>query len=143
MSLSEKDKEIVKTLWAKISPAADQLGCEALSRMFLVFPQTKTYFSHWPDLSSGSSSVKAHGKKVMEGIGEAVNNIDDLFGAMSNLSELHAFKLRIDPANFKILSHNLLVMIAKCFPKDFTAEAHLSLEKFFSRVALALSDKYR
>ncbi|KAK2866314.1 hypothetical protein Q7C36_002370 [Tachysurus vachellii] len=143
MSLSEKDKAIVKALWAKISPTADQLGCEALSRMFLVFPQTKTYFSHWPDLSPGSNSVKAHGKKVMEGIGEAVNNIDDLFGAMSNLSELHAFKLRVDPANFKILSHNVLVVIAKTFPKDFTAEAHLSLEKFFARVALALSDKYR
>ncbi|XP_017338263.1 hemoglobin, alpha embryonic 5 isoform X2 [Ictalurus punctatus] len=143
MSLSENDKQMVKTLWAKISPAADQLGCEALSRMFLVFPQTKTYFAHWPDLSLGSDSVKKHGKKVMNSVGEAVNNIDDLFGGLSSLSELHAFQLRIDPTNFKILSHNILVVIANRFPDDFSVEAHLSLEKFFARVALAMSDKYR
>ncbi|XP_053496339.1 hemoglobin, alpha embryonic 5 isoform X1 [Ictalurus furcatus] len=181
MSLSENDKQMVKTLWAKISPAADQLGCEALSRlatfytfifhlhlhphllidvlflglanelppfhcycrMFLVFPQTKTYFAHWPDLSLGSDSVKKHGKKVMDSVGEAVNNIDNLFGGLSSLSELHAFQLRIDPTNFKILSHNILVVIANRFPDDFSVEAHLSLEKFFARVALAMSDKYR
>ncbi|XP_026771218.1 hemoglobin subunit alpha [Pangasianodon hypophthalmus] len=143
MSLSEKDKQIVKTLWAKIAPAADQLGGEALSRMFQVFPQTKTYFAHWPDLSPGSDSVKQHGMKVMAGLGEAVNNIDDIFAALSSLSDLHAFKLRVDPANFKVLSHNILVVIANHFPNDFSADAHLALEKFLARVALALSDKYR
>lgn len=69
--------------------------------MFLVFPQNKTYFAHCPDLSSGSDSVKRHGK-VMGGLKEPVSNIDDLFGVLSNLSELHAFKLRVDPAKFKV-----------------------------------------
>lgn len=70
--------------------------------MLVVYPQTKTYFSHWNDLSPGSAPVKKHGKTVMDGVGFAVGKIDDLIGGLLALSELHAFQLRIDPANFKV-----------------------------------------
>lgn len=70
--------------------------------MLIVYPQTKTYFSHWPSLSLGSAPVKAHGAKVMGGVGLAVKNIDDLTNGMLELSEQHAYKLRVDPANFKV-----------------------------------------
>lgn len=72
------------------------------SRMLAVYPQTKTYFSHWKDLSPGSAPVRKHGKTVMAGVGEAVSKIDDLTNGLLNLSELHAFQLRVDPANFKV-----------------------------------------
>uniref|UniRef100_A0A9J7YI96 Globin domain-containing protein n=1 Tax=Cyprinus carpio carpio TaxID=630221 RepID=A0A9J7YI96_CYPCA len=102
MSLSAKDKAAVKDLWAKISGKADDIGQDALSRMLVVYPQTKTYFSHWKDLSPGSAPVRKHGKTVMSGVAEAVSKIDDLTSGLLNLSELHAFQLRIDPANFKV-----------------------------------------
>ena len=70
--------------------------------MLSVYPQTKTYFSHWPDLGPGSASVKAHGKKVMGGIALGVSKIDDLTNGLLDLSEQHAFQLRVDPANFKV-----------------------------------------
>ncbi|KAM7371071.1 hypothetical protein PAMP_010567 [Pampus punctatissimus] len=111
--------------------------------MLTVYPQTKTYFSHWSDLSIGSGPVKAHGKKVMGGVADAVASIDDLTGGLQAKSELHAFKLRVDPANFKTLSHCINVVIANMFPKDFTPEAHVSFDKFLACVSLALSDKYR
>ena len=86
------------------------------SRMLVVYPMTKTYFSHWKDLSPGSGPVKKHGKIVMGGVADAVSKIDDLKGGLSSLSELHAFTLRVDPANFKVYitdpdtytSHNLV-----------------------------------
>ncbi|KAI7797284.1 hemoglobin, alpha embryonic 5 [Triplophysa rosa] len=143
MSLSAKDKDTVKALWAKIAPKGAEIGNEALSRLFVVYPQTKTYFSHWSDLTPGSAPVRNHGKKVIGGLGLAVEKIDDLFGGLLTLSELHAFQLRVDPANFKILSHCILVVIAMLFPDDFTPEAHMAMDKFLTRVALALSDKYR
>lgn len=71
-------------------------------RLLSVYPQTKTYFAHWPDLSPGSASVKNHGKKIMGGVALAVAKIDDLSKGLLELSELHAFKLRVDPANFKV-----------------------------------------
>ncbi|KAG1968885.1 hemoglobin subunit alpha [Pimephales promelas] len=143
MSLSDKDKTTVKGLWGKISPKADEIGAEALGRMLTVYPQTKTYFAHWADLSPGSAPVRKHGKVIMGAVGEAVTKIDDLVGGLAALSELHAFKLRIDPANFKILAHNLIVVIAMLFPGDFTPDVHLSVDKFFQNLALALAEKYR
>lgn len=73
--------------------------------MLTVYPQTKTYFSHWSDISKGSAQVKNHGKTVMGGVEEAVNKIDDLTNGLLNLSELHAFQLRVDPTNFKVILH--------------------------------------
>ncbi|XP_077069635.1 hemoglobin subunit alpha-1-like [Siphateles boraxobius] len=143
MSLTAKDKAAVTALWAKISGRADEIGHDALSRMLAVYPQTKTYFSHWKDLSPGSAPVKKHGKTVMGGVGEAVSKIDDLTSGLLNLSELHAFQLRVDPANFKILSHNILVVLAILFPTDFTPEAHVAMDKFLSALSLALAEKYR
>ncbi|KAM6898407.1 hemoglobin, alpha embryonic 5 [Lycodopsis pacificus] len=143
MSLTEKDKAAVKAIWSKISKSGDAIGAEALGRMLTVYPQTKTYFSHWSDLSPNSTPVKNHGKTVMGGVALAVAKIDDITNGLTALSEQHAFQLRVDPANFKILSHCILVVIASMFPKDFTPEAHVSLDKFFCCVSLALAEKYR
>lgn len=71
--------------------------------MLTVYPQTKTYFSHWADLGADSAQVKKHGATIMAAVGEAVGK-DDLVAAVSKLSELHAFKLRVDPANFRVRS---------------------------------------
>ncbi|XP_036069099.1 hemoglobin embryonic subunit alpha isoform X1 [Oryzias melastigma] len=166
MSLSAKDKAAVKTFWAKVSGQADAIGSDALSRygllpgillpsfvrlhilscffrMLVVYPQTKTYFAHWTDLSPGSAPVNKHGQTVMGGVADAVAKIDDISSGLLDLSELHAFTLRVDPANFKILSHNILVVLAIMFPQDFTPEVHVALDKFLAAVSLALSEKYR
>ncbi|KAG5832168.1 hemoglobin cathodic subunit alpha [Anguilla anguilla] len=143
MSLTAKDKSLITGFWQKISSKADDLGAEALSRMIVVFPATKVYFSHWPDLGPGSPSVKKHGKVIMAAVGDAVGKMNDLVGALSALSDLHAFKMRIDPGNFKTLSHNILVACAVNFPVDFTAEVHVAMDKFLAALGAALSDKYR
>jgi len=93
-------------------------------RMLTSYPQTKTYFAHWSDLSPDSAQVKKHGATIMAAIGDAVGKIDDLTGALSKLSELHAFKLRIDPANFKVsitfqdLAHILDMSLCHSFKWD-------------------------
>ncbi|KAM8723573.1 hemoglobin subunit alpha-1 [Acanthopagrus schlegelii] len=143
MSLTAKDKDVVRAFWGKIAGKADDIGSDALSRMLVVYPQTKTYFSHWKDLSPGSAPVAKHGKTVMGGVADAVQKIDDLAAGLLNLSELHAFTLRVDPANFKILSHNILVVLATMFPTDFTPEVHVSVDKFLAALSRALSEKYR
>ncbi|XP_051569621.1 hemoglobin subunit alpha-2-like [Myxocyprinus asiaticus] len=143
MSLSAKDKEAVKTFFGKVASKAEDIGNEALSRTLWVYPQTKTYFSHWADLSPGSPNVRKHGLTVMKGVLTAVDLIDDLKAGLLTLSELHAFMLRVDPANFKIINHNILVVLAMMFPDDFTPEVHVSVDKFLALVSLALSEKYR
>uniref|UniRef100_A0A672FL48 Hemoglobin embryonic subunit alpha n=1 Tax=Salarias fasciatus TaxID=181472 RepID=A0A672FL48_SALFA len=101
-TLTVRDKDTIRAFWAKISTHAPDIGKDALSRMIVVYPQTKTYFAHWKDLSPGSAPIKKHGVTVMGGVAEAVSKIDDLTAGLLNLSELHAFTLRVDPANFKV-----------------------------------------
>uniref|UniRef100_A0A3B3ZDS8 Globin domain-containing protein n=1 Tax=Periophthalmus magnuspinnatus TaxID=409849 RepID=A0A3B3ZDS8_9GOBI len=72
-----------------------------------------------------------------------VGKIDDLKGGLQSLSELHAFTLRVDPANFKVLAHCIMVVLAIRFPDDFTPEVHMAFDKFLAALALALSEKYR
>nr|P82315.1 RecName: Full=Hemoglobin cathodic subunit alpha; AltName: Full=Hemoglobin cathodic alpha chain; Short=Hb(Ca) alpha chain [Hoplosternum littorale] len=142
-SLTAKDKALVKAFFGKIAGKADAVGHEALVRMLVVYPQTKTYFAHWPDLSPSSEEVKKHGKTIMAAVKEAVGKIDDLVGGMAQLSDLHAFKMRVDPSNFKILSHNILVTCAVHFPDDFTPEVHVSFDKFLAALSSTAADKYR
>ncbi|XP_076609457.1 hemoglobin subunit alpha-B-like [Chaetodon auriga] len=144
MSLSEKDKTQVRNFWSKIEGKAGEIGAEALGRMLVSYPQTKTYFSHWgQDLTPQNPQVRKHGAVIMGAVGKAVKGIDDLTRKMSALSELHAFKLRVDPANFKMLSHNIILVSAMYFPADFTAEVHVSVDKFLQSLAWALSERYR
>ncbi|MDL1139918.1 hemoglobin alpha subunit family protein, partial [Yersinia pestis] len=142
MVLSPDDKTNVKKVWDHIGPHGAEHGAEALERMFATFPTTKTYFPHF-DLSHGSAQVQAHGKKVADALGTAASHLDNLPSALSALSDLHAHKLRVDPVNFKLLSHCLLVTLAAHHPADFTPAVHASLDKFFATVSTVLTSKYR
>nr|AGT37238.1 hemoglobin alpha chain [Ochotona collaris] len=142
MVLSPADKANVKAAWGKVGGHAGEYGAEALERMFLSFPTTKTYFPHF-DMSHRSAQVKAHGKKVADALTQAVDHLDDLPGALSALSDLHAHKLRVDPVNFKVLAHCLLVTLANHHPNEFNPAVHASLDKFLASVSTVLTSKYR
>ncbi|NXE65565.1 HBPI protein, partial [Calcarius ornatus] len=142
MTLTQAEKAAVATVWAKVAPQADAIGAEALERLFFSYPQTKTYFPHF-DLSQGSAQLHGHGSKVMSAIGEAVKNIDDIRKALAKLSELHAYILRVDPVNFKLLSHCILCSVAAHCPSDFTPEVHAAWDKFLSSISSILTEKYR
>ncbi|KAF7225636.1 hemoglobin embryonic subunit alpha-like [Nothobranchius furzeri] len=105
-SLSAKDKDTVKAFWAKASTKGADIGKDALGRMLVVYPQTKTYFAHWKDLSPGSAPVAKHGATIMAGVGDAVSKIDDLTAGLLNLSELHI--------EFNLINEDELVLHCSC-----------------------------
>ncbi|KAM4631761.1 hemoglobin subunit alpha-4-like [Discoglossus pictus] len=142
MTLSAAEKAAIVSLWGKIAPNAAALGGEALERLFLSSPQTKTYFSHF-DLSHGSADIQAHGGKVVNALGLAAQHLDSLEQTLSTLSDLHAYNLRVDPGNFQLLSHNIQVVLAIHFPQDFTATAQAAWDKFIAAVSDVLTSKYR
>ncbi|XP_012593224.1 hemoglobin subunit theta-1 isoform X2 [Microcebus murinus] len=142
MALSATDRALVRALWKKLGNNVGVYATEALERTFLAFPSTKTYFPHF-DLRPGSAQVKAHGQKVADALTLAVDHLDDLPGALSALSDLHARELRVDPANFQLLGQCLLVTLARHFPGDFSPALHASLDKFLSHAISALASKYR
>ncbi|XP_063082262.1 hemoglobin subunit theta-1 isoform X2 [Cavia porcellus] len=101
MALSPAEQEMVRALWKKMGTNVCIYVTEALERTFLAFPSTKTYFPHW-DLSTGSAQIKTHGQKVADALTLAVNQLYDLTGALSALSDLHAHKFCVNPINFQV-----------------------------------------
>ncbi|NXR12495.1 HBPI protein, partial [Semnornis frantzii] len=142
MTLTQPEKAAVATIWAKAAAQSEALGTESLERLFFSYPSTKTYFPHF-DLSQGSAQLRAHGAKIINAIGEAVKHLDDIRGALAKLSELHAYILRVDPVNFKLLAHCILCSLASRYPSDFTPEVHAAWDKFLSNVSSVLTEKYR
>ncbi|XP_029013628.1 hemoglobin subunit alpha-like [Betta splendens] len=143
--LTASDKTNVTALWSIIESKADHLGAEALGRMLVAYPASKSYFNHWDpsELVPMSSNVKKHGATIMGAVAKSVRGINDLSGTLSDLSDLHAFRLRMDPANFKVLAHNIILAVAMYFPEDFTPEMHVSFDKFLNALSVAMSEKYR
>ncbi|XP_077349072.1 hemoglobin subunit alpha-3-like [Lithobates pipiens] len=142
MSLSASEKAAVLSIVEKIGSQGTALGSEALTRLFLSFPQTKTYFPHF-DLTPGSADLNTHGGKIINTLVGAANHLDDLAGNLSSLSDLHAYNLRVDPGNFALLSHTIQVVLASHFPGDFTPGVQASWDKFLALVTAVLTSKYR
>ncbi|XP_014832316.1 PREDICTED: hemoglobin subunit alpha-D-like isoform X2 [Poecilia mexicana] len=100
--LSKKEKKLIKEIWERLTPVAADIGSDALLRMFASYPGTKTYFSHL-DISPGSAHLSSHGKKIVLAIAEGAKDISQLTVTLAPLQTLHAYQLRIDPTNFKLL----------------------------------------
>ncbi|XP_041318272.1 hemoglobin subunit alpha-D isoform X2 [Pyrgilauda ruficollis] len=140
--LTAEDKKLIQQIWGKLGGAEEEVGADALWRMFHSYPPTKTYFPHF-DLSQGSDQIRGHGKKVVAALSNAIKNMDNLSSALSELSNLHAYNLRVDPVNFKFLSQCLQVSLATRLGKEYTPEVHSAIDKFMSAVASVLAEKYR
>ncbi|XP_009090211.1 hemoglobin subunit alpha-D [Serinus canaria] len=140
--LTAEDKKLIQQMWGKLGGAEEEIGADALNRMFHAYPPTKTYFPHF-DLSPGSDQIRGHGKKVVAALTTAIKNMDNLSQALSELSNLHAYNLRVDPVNFKFLSQCLQVSLATRLGKDYSPEVHSAVDKFMSAVASVLAEKYR
>ncbi|KAG7491840.1 hemoglobin subunit alpha-D [Megalops cyprinoides] len=140
--LSKYEKELLVTIWEKMSLRAEDIGAEALLRMFTCFPKTKTYFAHL-DISPRSPHLLSHGKRIVLAIAEGAKNINTLTTTLAPLSALHAYQLRIHPTNFKLLSHCILVTLACHMSDEFTPVAHAAMDKFLSAFSAVLAEKYR
>uniref|UniRef100_A0A672GZX0 Hemoglobin subunit alpha-D-like n=1 Tax=Salarias fasciatus TaxID=181472 RepID=A0A672GZX0_SALFA len=149
--LSKKERALIKEIWEKLTPEAERIGSEALLRMFVSYPGSKTYFSHL-DISPGSAHLLSHGKKIVLAIAEGAQDISQLMVTLAPLQTLHAYQLRIDPSNFKVdksvcflelFSHCMLVTLAAYMGDEFTPIAHAAMDKYLSAFAAVLAEKYR
>ncbi|XP_018411258.1 PREDICTED: hemoglobin larval subunit alpha-like [Nanorana parkeri] len=141
MVLTSSEQEVILDMCKKIAPRADDLGGEAFDRLFLSFPQTKIYFSHF-DLTPGSDDIRAHGGKVMKALHNAAKHLDDLPRKLSSLNDLHAQKLRVDPGQFRLLSRCIQEVLDYHFPNDFTAKVQATWEKFLVEVSGVLTAQH-
>ncbi|XP_067407282.1 hemoglobin subunit alpha-D [Emydura macquarii macquarii] len=140
--LNADEKMLIQHAWEKVLGHQEDWGAEALERMFIVYPQTKVYFPHF-DLHHDSEQIRHHGKKVLAALENAVHHMDNLSAALSKLSDLHAYNLRVDPVNFKLLSHCFQVVMAVHLGAEYSPQVHVAFDKFLVAVSTVLAEKYR
>ncbi|XP_013919923.1 PREDICTED: hemoglobin subunit alpha-D-like [Thamnophis sirtalis] len=142
MVLTAEDRRLLQASVAKLGCRLEDIGADALNRLFLAYPQTKIYFSHF-NLSPGSKDIVHQGEKVGTALDSALKNLDDIRGPLSQLSDLHAYNLRVDPGNFELLSKCIHVSLATDLRNEYTASTFLAWDKFLEQVADILCENCR
>uniref|UniRef100_A0A8D0BBA8 Globin domain-containing protein n=1 Tax=Salvator merianae TaxID=96440 RepID=A0A8D0BBA8_SALMN len=105
-------------------------------------PGLQEYFPHF-DLCPGSKDIRHHGQKVVKALDSALKHLDNLHDTLADLSDLHAYNLRVDPVNFKLLAKCFHVTLASQLRAEYNPLVYLAWDKFFHQVACCLSEKYR
>ncbi|KAM8966417.1 hemoglobin subunit beta-2-like [Pelodytes ibericus] len=140
-----EEKAAITSVWKKVDTEAD--GLATLERLLIVYPWTQRYFSSFGNISNetaiaGNSKVRAHGKVVLSAIGNAIQHIDSVKASLRDLSETHAFKLHVDPENFKRLGEVLVTVLAAKLGASFTPQVQAAWEKFLAVLVAGLSQGY-
>ncbi|KAG8145897.1 hypothetical protein E2320_012345 [Naja naja] len=138
MVLTAEDRRLLQASVAKLGCRLEDIGADALNRLFIVFPQSKTYFSHF-NLSPGSKDIIHQGEKVGKALDSALKHLDDIRGTLSQLSDLHAYNLRVDPLLIKCFH----VSLATHLRTEYSASACLAWDKLLEHVSDMLCEKYR
>uniref|UniRef100_A0A3Q0RCI8 Hemoglobin beta embryonic-3 n=1 Tax=Amphilophus citrinellus TaxID=61819 RepID=A0A3Q0RCI8_AMPCI len=165
---SEKERSIINNIFSNLD--YEDVGAKALIRCLIVYPWTQRYFASFGNLYnaeaiSANPKVAAHGVKVLHGLDRAVKNMDNIKATYAELSVLHSEKLHVDPDNFKVHKHLLLLsfnkMISNAFSiplqllsdcltiviagklgSAFTPEVQAAFQKFVAVVVSALGKQY-
>ncbi|XP_059835616.1 hemoglobin subunit alpha-like [Hypanus sabinus] len=142
MVLSDANKKIIRSLGKDIKANAELLGADALARLFQLHPQTKTYFGKFATFDACDTAVKLHGSRVMNVVGDAALNVDNLRQLLESLADKHGKQLLVDPNNFHLFADCIAVTLAIYLP-DFSPEIHRAVDKFLELVTHELVSKYR
>ncbi|KAM4632315.1 hemoglobin subunit beta-2-like [Discoglossus pictus] len=140
-----EEKAAIISVWSKLDAEHD--GGDALTRLLVVYPWTKRYFSSFGNLSNdvaiaGNAKVQAHGKKVLAAIGNTIKHLDDVKGFLAKLSKSHAEELHVDPENFKRFGEVLVVVVSSKLGAAFTPQVQAAWEKFTNVLVDGLSHGY-
>uniref|UniRef100_A0A672FM43 Hemoglobin subunit epsilon 1 n=1 Tax=Salarias fasciatus TaxID=181472 RepID=A0A672FM43_SALFA len=104
------ERAAIQDIFSKIDYGV--VGPAALSRCLVVYPWTQRYFGSFGNLYNAAAitsnpKVAAHGRVVLQGLEQAVSNMDNIKAAFADLSVLHSEKLQVDPGNFKLWNYNI------------------------------------
>uniref|UniRef100_A0A8C7ZFD6 Globin domain-containing protein n=1 Tax=Oryzias sinensis TaxID=183150 RepID=A0A8C7ZFD6_9TELE len=142
---SDFERATIQDIFSKIDK--DVVGQAALARCLIVYPWTQRYFGSFGNLYNAAAitsnpKVAAHGKVVIGGLEKALQNMDNIKQAYTDLSVLHSEKLQVDPDNFKLLADCLTIVVASNLGISFTPEVQAAFQKFLDVVVAALRKQY-
>ncbi|XP_078096147.1 hemoglobin subunit alpha [Mustelus asterias] len=141
MILSEIEKQKIGKIAQVLAKSPEAFGAEALARLFVTHPGSKSYFDY-KDYSAAGAKVQVHGGKVIRAVVKAAEHLDDLHSHLEGLALIHGKKLLVDPQNFPMLSECIIVTLATHLA-DFCPATHCAIDKLLSAICQELSSRYR
>ncbi|XP_028841720.1 cytoglobin-like [Denticeps clupeoides] len=128
--LSESEVDLIQRSWAPVFQNCETAGVAVLIRLFMNFPSSKQFFSHFqhidtPEEMKQSDQLKKHAKRVMSAINTLVENLHDgdkVASVLSLVGKSHAIKHKVDPKYFKILGGVILEVLVEDFPDSFSPD---------------------
>ncbi|KAL4624536.1 hemoglobin cathodic subunit beta-like [Arapaima gigas] len=142
---TEAERRAIRYVWEKIE--VDVVGPQAVASVLIVYPWTQRYFGAFGNLSSVSailnnSKVAEHGKTVLNSLGLAVKDLDNIKSTYAKLSEFHSEEVNVDPDNFRLLADCITIVIATKLGSAFSPDVQAVWQKFLDVVVSALSREY-
>ncbi|KAG8432868.1 hypothetical protein GDO86_017214, partial [Hymenochirus boettgeri] len=139
-----EEKAAITSVWQKVN--LDQDGREALSRLLVVYPWTQRYFSSFGNspiqqLFTEMPRFKPTARRCYS-CRQCHPDLDNMKTTLSNLSEIHAQKLYVDPENSRRFGEVLVIVLAAKLGIAFTPQVQGAWEKFNAVLVAAMSHGY-
>jgi len=133
MSLSSEHKQLVANSWKKLDPIAEQAAAMFYQRLFELNPEARKLFK---------VDIKTQGQRLMEMIGGAVSNLDNL---ETVLPEIKASGVRhkaygVKPEDYDTVAAALLWTLEKGLGEDFNDDTRTAWVEVYTIVAQAMQD---
>ena len=125
---TDREIEVVRSTWSAASQDPDAVATLFYNRLFEVAPGVKPLFS---------SDMKEQGRKLMQMIGVAVNNMDrieEIVPAVIELGERHE-GYGAEPDHYPVVGEVLLETLKAGLGEAFTDEAEQAWAKTYSALA--------
>lgn len=148
--LDQNQKKMILATWTILNDSLMENGQRVFQQIFYMRSGVKKLFP-FRDVDGedlwNHPSFKAHALHFMQAIGAAVDNLDDLDGALSpillDLGARHYTKKGFGLQYFEVFTKALLVVWNEQLGEDFTPEVKAAWEKTFIFILMNLRDGYQ
>ncbi|XP_067859232.1 cytoglobin-2-like [Heptranchias perlo] len=149
--ITEVDKENVRFIWQKLFADPEANGRTVVLRLFTDHPETKKYFKNFKNISTmeemqKSAQIRRHGKAVMNGLNNIIENLDDWNAAgdvLTSMAKRHIYVHKVDVYNFQIIFNVIIKIMEESLGTTFTQEIRESWLKLFQNIYNYLENSYR
>lgn len=125
---TDREIEVVRSTWAPVSKDPDAAAALFYGKLFERAPAVKPLFK---------ADMKEQGRKLMQMIAIAVNNmdrVDEIVPALIELGERHD-DYGAEPDHYPVVGEVLLETLAEALGEAFTEEAERAWARTYSTVA--------
>jgi hemoglobin-like flavoprotein len=132
--LTEEQKALVQSSWAKVAPISETAAELFYSKLFELDPAVKPLFK--------AASLKEQGEKLMKTLTIAVNslnNLDALVPIVQQLGKRHK-TYGVLPSHYDTVAAALLDTLAKGLGDDFTAETKAAWVETYTVLSKTMID---